>query len=241
MMKKPKGAGTTSGRNTNEAASPRASIMESIDGLSEEEGEPEDYGKLTVFTIVRKRGPWLAIFCVGLIAAAGIVEEFDDLIAKHVQLSFFVPLIMGHGGNTGSQATSACIRALALRQISFRQVIKVVAKESAAGAIMGTGIGLAILALSLVSNAFSAEVGTVVAISVPIVSLWSNGLGAFLTLASAKLKLDPAMTSAPLMTTIVDTSGLVIYFKIAQQVILRDELAASASEFGSAFASLPIT
>jgi Mg/Co/Ni transporter MgtE len=63
--------------------------------------------------------------------------DFDDLISKHVELSFFVPLIMGHGGNTGSQATCAVIRALALKQVSFRNVLGVVAKESAAGCFMG--------------------------------------------------------------------------------------------------------
>jgi hypothetical protein len=63
--------------------------------------------------------------------------EFDDLIAKHVELSFFVPLIMGHGGNTGSQATCAIIRALALKQISFRNILAVLFKEAAAGCLMG--------------------------------------------------------------------------------------------------------
>ena len=68
-----------------------------------------------------------------------------------------------------------------------------------------------------------------------VVSLWSNGLGAFLTLSSAKMKLDPAMTSAPLMTTIVDTTGLVIYFLIAEIVISQEELMAAAGSGGSAF------
>lgn len=63
--------------------------------------------------------------------------DFDDLISKHVELSFFVPLIMGHGGNTGSQSTCAVIRALALKQVSFRDVVGVVAKESTAGCLMG--------------------------------------------------------------------------------------------------------
>lgn len=213
--------------------------MESIDDVSDDETEQEDYGSQTVFSIVRKRGPWLAIFCVGLILAAGVVEGFDDLIAKHVELSFFVPLIMGHGGNTGSQTTCACIRALALKQISFRSVLKVVLKESTAGAIMGSGLGLAILGLSLATHISSPEVALVVAVSMPIVSLWSNGLGAFLTLASAKLKLDPAMTSAPLMTTIVDTTGLVIYFIIAEKLITEKELLAPVLELVPVLANLP--
>lgn len=220
------------------AASPRISLMESIDDISDDETQQLDYGRQSIFSMVARRGPWLAIFCVGLILAAGVVEEFDDLIAKHVELSFFVPLIMGHGGNTGSQTTCACIRALALKQVSYRSVLKVVAKEATAGAIMGAGLGLAILCISLVTHISSPEVGLVVAVTMPVVSLWSNGLGAFLTLASAKLKLDPAMTSAPLMTTIVDTTGLVIYFVIAQKLISETNIA-SVSNLNEVLATLP--
>ncbi|GAX75138.1 hypothetical protein CEUSTIGMA_g2582.t1 [Chlamydomonas eustigma] len=187
------------------------------------EEDETDYRDVTTATIVKMRTGWLAIFCVGLVLAAGVVRDFDDLIAQHVELSFFVPLIMGHGGNTGSQTTCAVIRALALHQASFKNVAQVVAKEAAAGFIMGAVLGSAIFALSLGTHSISPEIGLVVAISLPVVSVWSNGLGAFLTLASSKLHLDPAMTSAPLMTTIVDTTGLVIYFLIAEAVMSKPE------------------
>ena len=94
--------------------------------------------------------------------------DFDDLISKHVELSFFVPLIMGHGGNTGSQATCAVIRALALRQVSFRNLFSVVAKEAAAGTIMGALLGSAIFVLSMLTHSVSPEVGLVVAVSMPV-------------------------------------------------------------------------
>ena len=94
--------------------------------------------------------------------------DFDDLISKHVELSFFVPLIMGHGGNTGSQATCAVIRALALHQVSFRNLASVVAKEAAAGAIMGALLGTSIFALSMLTHSVSPEVGLVVAVSMPV-------------------------------------------------------------------------
>lgn len=115
--------------------------------------------------------------------------------------------------------------ALALRQISFRNIVAVVAKESTAGCVMGATLGTAVLLLGTTTHAVSPEVGVVVGLALPVVSLWSNGLGAGLTMTSAKMGLDPAMTSAPLVTTIVDTTGLVIYFMMAKSLMANNLLA----------------
>jgi Mg/Co/Ni transporter MgtE len=167
--------------------------------------------------------------------------EFDDLISAHVQLSFFVPLIMGHGGNAGAQTTCAVIRALALNQVSWKNAVVVVGKEAAAGALMGGILGTAVLALALLAaptgHSVSPEVALTVAVAMPVISLWSNGLGAFLTLASAKLRMDPAMASAPLVTTIVDSTALIIYFVIAK-VIISEGLLASLSAHSSIIAAM---
>jgi len=229
---------------------------------------------MSAFDIASERTPWLAIFCVGLIVAAGVVEgeltvvkakvqhpvcgcgcegacshvfeliksdvfgaaEFDDLIAQHVELSFFVPLIMGHGGNAGAQTTCAVVRALALKQVSFKQTAMVVGKETAAGLLMGSILGMGIFTLALGSHAVKPDVAAVVALSMPAISLWANGLGALLTLVSAKLRMDPAMTSAPLVTTIVDSTALMLYFHIAKSLITDDWLASMLQT--SVFASL---
>lgn len=199
--------GTTSSRKTT-YSSPRLAIMQTIDDSDDGDDliQEEDYKDLSILDLIIKRQGWLLTFGIGLLLSAGVVEEFDTLISQHVELSAFVPLIMGHGGNTGSQATCSVIRALALNQVSFRDASSTITKEVIAGILMGCTLGLGIIALSLTTHTFSMEVALIVAISLPLVSGWSNGLGAFLTLASHKLKLDPAMTSAPLMTTIVDRS-----------------------------------
>ena len=223
----------------------RLAIMKTIDDSesdSEEEisnEEKEDYSKMTVVDLIKKRQGWLLTFGLGLLLSAGVVEEFDSLISHHVELSIFVPLIMGHGGNTGSQTTCSVIRALALVQLSFKDIWGTVAKELIAGALMGTTLGAGILALALTTHAFTMEVAMAVAISLPLVSGWSNGLGAFLTLASHKLKLDPAMTSAPLMTTIVDSTGLVIYFKVAQMILQSELLVATMNDLSLSLAHIP--
>ena len=87
--------------------------------------------------LARSRTGWLVAFCIGLLLAALVVEQFEDVLEGHVELSFFVPLIMGHGGNTGSQSVTTVIRALALKQVAPRDVVKVVIKEAGAGCMMG--------------------------------------------------------------------------------------------------------
>lgn len=178
-----------------------------------------DYRQETVIELVRSRAGWLVFFCVGLLFAAFVVEEFEDLLEKNVQLSFFVPLIMGHGGNTGSQSVTTVIRALALQQVAYKDLFRVVAKEAASGCITGCLLGLFILAFAAIWSGISTKVGAVVAIALPIVSLWANGLGALLTLMAHRYGFDPAVTSVPFMTTIVDSTGLVIYFYLAKVML----------------------
>ncbi|KAF5838026.1 hypothetical protein DUNSADRAFT_3513 [Dunaliella salina] len=177
------------------------------------------YENLSVLQIVSARTQWLALFCLGLIGTAFVIESYEDVIERHVELSFFVPLVMGHGGNTGSQTVSSLIRALALGQVRWRDVVRVVATEAAAGGLIGTILGVGVLLLSTVWDQISGEVGTVVAMSMPVVSLWSNGIAALITLAAHKARLDPTMTAGPFMATVVDTSGLVLYLAIARAFI----------------------
>ncbi|KAG2430094.1 hypothetical protein HXX76_010193 [Chlamydomonas incerta] len=176
----------------------------------------EDYSRENVLSITRERCGWLITFCLGLLLSALIVERFEDLLEHHVQLSFFVPLIMGHGGNTGSQTVSTLIRALALRQIGQRDLLRTVIKESVAGALMGGLLGALILLVSLLWPHLGPGVGLTVGLALPIISMWANGVGALLTLLADRFKFDPAVTSVPLMTTIVDATGLIIYFYIAE-------------------------
>ncbi|GBF91501.1 magnesium transporter [Raphidocelis subcapitata] len=185
-------------------------------GRGEDGPEDVDYARETILDIARSRTGWLVAFCIGLLLAALVVEQFEDVLEHHVELSFFVPLIMGHGGNTGSQSVTTVIRALALKQVTNKDVVRVVLKEAGAGCMMGAVLGLAILGFSCIWSGISTQVGATVAIALPLVSLWANGLGAFLTLLADRLKVDPAVTSVPLLMTIVDSTGLVLYFYIAQ-------------------------
>ncbi|KXZ46766.1 hypothetical protein GPECTOR_41g731 [Gonium pectorale] len=206
----------------------REGLLKSDTPRGDVKGDPDDYSRQTVFDITKGRCGWLITFCLGLLLSALIVQRFEDLLEHHVQLSFFVPLIMGHGGNTGSQTVSTLIRALALRQVGQRDLLRTVLKESIAGCLMGALLGMAIFLFSLLWPNLGAGVGATVGIALPIISMWANAAGAILTLLADRFKMDPAVTSVPLMTTIVDASGLIIYFYIAELFLDVSAQAAAA-------------
>lgn len=177
------------------------------------------YTKEGIIATVWTRGGWLTIFFFGLIGAAIVVEQFEHVLKEEVELSYFVPLLIGHGGNTGSQAVATVIRALALGHVSPSNLAFVLVKESMSGLLMGSFLGMLIFLLSLLWDGISPRVGVVVAVALPVVSMWANLLGGLFPMVAVKLGYNPAVTSAPLMTTVVDSSGLVIYFMIAKWIM----------------------
>ncbi|GAB4822701.1 hypothetical protein N2152v2_009747 [Parachlorella kessleri] len=187
--------------------------------LDNADSNNENYKRDTVVDLIKARWGWLLVFFAGLMVAAVVVEAFESILRDHVALSYFVPLLIGHGGNTGSQSNATVIRALALGQLRPSDVLLVIQKEAIAGAVMGGGLGLLIFVFSFLWSGMSSEVGLTVAIALPVVSIWANILGGVFPLLSARFGFNPAVTSAPLMTTVVDSSGLVIYFLIAKWIL----------------------
>jgi Mg/Co/Ni transporter MgtE len=204
-----------------------------------EEPPHVSYGDESVCNAFRSRVGWLGLFLVGLWSAAFIIDAFEHTLQANVELAHFVPLIIGQGGNAGSQAVSSVIRGLAGKEIDVHSKPTgwVVAKESAVGALCGLVLGTFVLVVGYVCHPnpnpnpnpspnlspnpnpnpnqvgyvcriVSFNVGVVVCISLPLVSLWANLLGAALPLLAARLRRNPAVTSAPLMTTIIDSTGL---------------------------------
>lgn len=138
---------------------------------------------------------WLGLFLIGLWSAAFIIDAFEHTLQANVELAHFVPLIIGQGGNAGSQAVSSVIRALAGKEIDVHSRPAagfVVAKESAVGALCGLVLGVFVLVVGYCCRIVSFNVGVVVCISLPLVSLWANFLGATLPLLAARLRRTPA-------------------------------------------------
>lgn len=190
-----------------------------VEGASSKDKEEDNYKDDSVTDLVRTRSGWLLVFFIGLIMAAVVVEAFEAVLREHVELSYFVPLLIGHGGNTGSQSNATIIRALALGHLRPSDWIMVLWKECISGVIMGGLLGGVIYAFSYMWSGMTTQVGLTVAVALPIVSLWANLLGGLFPLLAVKLGFNPAVVSAPLMTTVVDSTGLIVYFGVAKLIM----------------------
>lgn len=181
------------------------------------------YSQTSITEMVRKRLGWLIVLFVGQILTALTMGQYEELLSKVVFLSFFVPLIISSGGNSGAQAATLIIRALATDDIKFDGWKKVLLRECISGLVLGGLIGLlgfvTLISWELIAgDPFGLEMvltALVVALSLLTIVLFGNIIGAMLPFILSKMGLDPAVSSAPFVATIVDVSGIIIYFSIA--------------------------
>jgi magnesium transporter len=199
---------------------------EDIQKLGGMEALDAPYLKIGLFSMIQKRAGWLAVLFVGEMLTATAMGYFEDEIAKAVVLALFVPLIISSGGNAGSQATSLIIRALAVRDISLKDWWHVMRRELFAGFALGcvlAAIALVRILLwphkEVVYGPHYMLVAGTVACSLIGVVLFGSVAGSMLPFALRRLGFDPAAASAPFVATLVDVTGLVIYFSIAYQIL----------------------
>ena len=195
---------------------------EDIQGLGGLEALDTPYLDSGVFELIHKRGIWLLILFVAQMLTATVMGYFEGEIAKATVLSLFIPLIMSSGGNTGSQATSLIIRAISVRDLKLSDWWTVFLREVFTGFALGVMLGaIGLLRILLWPNRQDVytqhymKIGLMVSCSVVGVVLFGNLVGAMLPFALRSLGLDPAKASAPFVATLVDVTGLVIYFTFA--------------------------
>jgi magnesium transporter len=176
--------------------------------------------------MVKKRGSVLAVLFLGEMLTATAMSQYEDEIAKAVILALFVPLIISSGGNSGSQASTLVIRAMALGEVQLRDVFRVLRRELGAGLAMGSGLALIGFVRVVVWQQFWPTYGShymlvaaAVAFSLIGVVMLGTVTGGLLPFFLKRVGLDPASSSAPFVATIVDVAGLVIYFTVASIVL----------------------
>ena len=203
---------------------------EDIQKLGGSEALDEPYTTIALGKMVKKRAGWLVVLFLGEMLTATAMSYFEDEIAKAVVLALFVPLIISSGGNAGSQAATLVIRALALGEFRLRDWWRVMRRELAAGFMLGVILGvigfLRIVIWAQFSNIYSDHyllVASTVGASLVGIVLWGSLMGSMLPLGLKKLGFDPATSSAPFVATLVDVTGLIIYFSVAF-LILRGTL-----------------
>jgi len=186
----------------------------------------EPYLEAGLGEMVRKRAGWLSALFLGEMLTTSAMASFEGEIAKAVVLALFVPLIISSGGNSGSQASTLIVRALALGEVRLRDWWRVMRREVVAGVCLGGilgGIGLArVLLWDAAFHAYGdhgAALAVTVAVSLLGVVMWGTLVGSMLPLVLDRLGFDPASASAPFVATLVDVTGLLIYFTAASLLL----------------------
>jgi magnesium transporter len=190
----------------------------------------EAYMQVSFWQLLGKRAKWLVILFVGELLTASAMAFYEDEISKAVVLALFVPLIISSGGNSGSQAATLIIRAMALGEIALKDWKAVFVKEGISGLMLGALLGamgfVRILLFGYVGHMYGDHtflIGITVFLTLLGVVLWGTLTGAMLPFVLRRFRIDPATSSAPFVATLVDVTGLLIYFSIAA-VILKGTL-----------------
>jgi len=171
-----------------------------------------------ILRVVRKRIGWLLLLFVAEMFTGTVLRHYESELAAVVALSFFIPLLIGTGGNAGSQTVTTIIRSIALGEIRLRQFGRVLAREMSIGVMIGVLVGTVALFRTLLWGQHVPMAFTV-AITVLVICTWSTTVGSLIPIVAERFGVDPAVLSAPLITTLVDATGLIIYFSIARIVL----------------------
>ena len=186
----------------------------------------ESYMSTPLLQMLKKRAGWLVVLFIGESFTATAMSFFENQIAKAVVLALFVPLIISSGGNTGSQASSLIIRALAVGDVTIKEWWKIVSREINTGFLLGIILGVIGFLRVAIWSAFVdiygphwMLVGIAVGVSLVGVVLWGNLVGSTFPIFLKRIGLDPAVSSAPFVATFVDVTGLIIYFTVASLIL----------------------
>jgi magnesium transporter len=171
-------------------------------------------------SVARKRVGWLLLLFVTGTLTSSVMRLFEDQLSAAVALSFFIPLLIGTGGNAGSQATSTLIRALATGEVSPKDGLRALWHEVRVGILLGIIMAvIAYIYVRALTQGSDPSLALTVALATIGIVLWANSMGSILPVMAERMGIDPTVISGPVMSTLVDATGLLIYFSIAQVVM----------------------
>ena len=179
----------------------------------------ESYFRSSFFRVVRSRAGWLIFLFVSGFFTSHALELYEGSFQVLPALVIFIPLIISSGGNTGSQSAGLLIRAMALGEVAPQQAWKVLVRELASGLLLGSALGVMGLAYAAFGTGADAQVAMVVGFAVLGVVLFGSLVGALMPMLIKRLGLDPAVASAPMIATISDVAGILIYMTIARLLL----------------------
>ncbi|WP_429031718.1 magnesium transporter [Aeromonas media] len=176
------------------------------------------YLQATPWQLWRKRVGWLLILFVAEAYTGTVLRAFEEQLEAAIALAFFIPLLIGTGGNSGTQITTTIVRAMAVGEVSLKNLGTVLKKELSTGLLISVAIAMAawVRAWSL---GVGPEIGMVVTLTIIAIVLWSATVASVIPMVLRRLRIDPAVVSAPFISTLVDGTGLIIYFEIAKWLL----------------------
>jgi magnesium transporter len=167
---------------------------------------------------VRKRIGWLLLLFVAQTFTGTVLRHFEHELAAVVALSFFIPLLIGTGGNSGSQTVTTIVRGLAVGDIKLRDFGRVFLREAGSGVLLGLLLGAVGFGRALLWGS-TMPLAVTVGVSILAICAWANAVGATIPMFATLIKIDPTVMSAPLIATLVDATGLFIYFAVAKSIL----------------------
>ncbi|PJR67664.1 magnesium transporter [Raoultella sp. T31] len=173
------------------------------------------YLEISPWTLWKKRSVWLLLLFVAEAYTSSVIQHFEEALESAIALAFFIPLLIGTGGNSGTQITSTLVRSMALGEVRLRDVGRVIRKEMTTSLLIALTLGLA-GCLRAWMMGIGLEITLIVSLTLVCITLWSAVVSSVIPLTLKRVGIDPAVVSAPFIATLIDGTGLIIYFKIAQ-------------------------
>jgi magnesium transporter len=183
-----------------------------------EESVEQGYFASKPWRNVRSRFNWLLLLFVTETLTGTVLRHYESELAKVVALSFFIPLLIGTGGNSGSQTVTTIVRGLAVGEIRMRDFFRVLVREGGSGLVLGILLGIVGFGRALLWGS-TTPLALTVGVSILVICTWANTVGAMIPMLATACRIDPTVMSAPLIATLVDATGLIIYFTIAKNFL----------------------
>lgn len=174
------------------------------------------YMRATPITLFRKRIVWLLVLFLAQFVTVFIQEHYESILQEVVLLAVFIPILIGTGGNVGSQTVSTVIRAMAVGEAQPRHILRIVRKEALTGLSLGLVLGLLMYGRALLTGHGDNSLALTVGLTILALTTWAATVGATIPIVLQRLRVDPAVVSAPFISSFVDGTGLIIYFTLAR-------------------------
>ena len=173
------------------------------------------YLEISPWTLWKKRSVWLLLLFVAEAYTSSVIQHFEEALESAIALAFFIPLLIGTGGNSGTQITSTLVRSMALGEVRLRDMGRVIRKEVSTSLLIALTLGLAGCIRAWMMG-IGMEITLIVSLTLVCITLWSAVVSSVIPMLLKRIGIDPAVVSAPFIATLIDGTGLIIYFKIAQ-------------------------